>query len=135
VRELNHNAREILKQRDELGREVTVEVERELMTPDGTLTIERNERGFAPTERVMFLKNERDLGVKNRKLGTVLEIDPSVIRVKLDSRAAREIEFNFQDYAALDYGYAATVHKAQGATEVMTIRVDRKTKSRLEKKS
>jgi ATP-dependent exoDNAse (exonuclease V) alpha subunit len=70
VRELNQRAREILKQRGELGQEVTVEVERELMAPDGTLTIERGERSFAPNERVMFLKNERELGVKNGTLGT-----------------------------------------------------------------
>ena len=30
--------------------------------------------------------------------------------------AGREVSFNLNDYAALDYGYAATVHKAQGAT-------------------
>ena len=116
VRELNLRAREILKQHGDLGREVTVEVERELMAPDGTLTIERGERGFAPNERVMFLKNERELGVKNGTLGTVLEIDQSAIRVRLDGRAGREIEFDFKDYAALDHGYAATVHKVQGAT-------------------
>ena len=40
------------------------------MAPDGTLTIERGERSFAPNERVMFLKNERELGVKNGTLGT-----------------------------------------------------------------
>jgi ATP-dependent exoDNAse (exonuclease V) alpha subunit len=91
VRELNQRAREIRGQRGELGREVTVEVERELMAPDGTLTIERGERGFAPNERVMFLKNQRELGVKNGTLGTVREIDQSAIRVKLDGRERRRL--------------------------------------------
>jgi Ti-type conjugative transfer relaxase TraA len=117
VRELNEQARELLKARGELGRELMVEVERELMAPDGTLTRERGERSFAPGERVMFLKNDRDLGVKNGTLGRVLEIDQDYLRVKLDDgRAGRDVDFRLDDYAALDYGYAATVHKAQGAT-------------------
>ena len=116
VRELNQQAREILKQRGELGRELKIEVERELMAPDGTLTHERGERSLAPGERVMFLKNDRELGVKNGTLGSVLEIDREHLRVKLDGREGREVDFQLNDYAALDYGYAATVHKAQGAT-------------------
>ena len=116
VRELNQRAREILRERGELGREITVEVERELMAPDGTLTIERSERDFAGGERVMFLKNDRELGVKNGTLGQVLEIDKEALRVRLDGHDGREIEFKLTDYAALDHGYAATVHKAQGVT-------------------
>ena len=116
VRELNERAREILRERGELGREVTVEVERELMAPDGTLTIQRSERDFASGERVMFLKNDRELGVKNGTLGQVLEIDQEMVRVRVDGENEREIEFRFNDYASLDHGYAATVHKAQGVT-------------------
>lgn len=116
VRELNQRAREILKERGELGAEITVGVERELAASDGTLTIERGERRFAPGERMMFLKNDRDLGVKNGTLGEVLEISQEAMRVRLDGREGREVDFRFSDYAALDYGYAATVHKAQGAT-------------------
>jgi Ti-type conjugative transfer relaxase TraA len=116
VRELNERARGILRERGELGPEITVSVERELAAPDGTLTIERGERGFAPGERVMFLKNERELGVKNGTLGRVVEIEREEVRVRLDGREGREVDFKFSDYAALDYGYAATVHKAQGAT-------------------
>lgn len=116
VRELNERARSILRERGELGREVTVEIERELMAPDGTLTIERSQRDFAPGERIMFLKNDQELGVKNGTLGQVLEIDREALRVRLDGDHGREIEFRLGDYAALDHGYAATVHKAQGAT-------------------
>jgi hypothetical protein len=38
------------------------------------------------------------------------------MRVVLDGAERRESSFALKDYAALDYGYAATVHKAQGAT-------------------
>jgi Ti-type conjugative transfer relaxase TraA len=116
VRELNERARAILREREELGREVMVTVERELMAPDGTLTVQRSERDFAPGERVMFLKNDRELGVKNGTLGQVLQVDQEMVRVRVDGEKEREIEFKFSDYASLDYGYAATVHKAQGVT-------------------
>jgi Ti-type conjugative transfer relaxase TraA len=116
VRELNLQARSILRERGELGQEVRVEVARELAADDGTITIERGERHFAPGERVMFLKNDRWLGVRNGSLGTVTEVKRDAMRVVLDGAAGREVSFNLGDYAVLDYGYAATVHKAQGAT-------------------
>jgi Ti-type conjugative transfer relaxase TraA len=116
VRDLNERARDILKERNELGREITIGIERELLAADGTLTLERGERSMAEGERVMFLKNDRELGVKNGSLGRVLEIEHDHARVQLDGREGRAIEFSFADYASLDYGYAATVHKAQGAT-------------------
>src|SRR6266852_6905688 len=118
VRELNLQARAILKERGEVGKEarVQVQVARELAADDGTISIERGERYFAEGERVMFLKNDRELGVKNGSLGTVVEVNKDSMRVVLDGAARREIGFGLKDYAALDYGYAATVHKAQGAT-------------------
>jgi ATP-dependent exoDNAse (exonuclease V) alpha subunit len=116
VRELNLQARGILKERGELGKESRVEVARELAADDGTISIERGERYFAQGERVMFLKNDRELGVKNGSLGTVAAVNQDSMRVVLDGGAGREVSFALKDYAALDYGYAATVHKAQGAT-------------------
>jgi Ti-type conjugative transfer relaxase TraA len=116
VRELNLQARAILKERGELGKETRVEVVRELAADDGTISIERGERYFAPGDRVMFLKNDRELGVKNGSLGTVAEVSTNSMRVVLDGTERREVSFQLKDYAALDYGYAATVHKAQGAT-------------------
>jgi len=116
VRELNLNARAILREHGTLGREVRVEVARELATDDGTITIERGERLFAQGDRVMFLKNDRELGVKNGSLGTVAEVNRDAMRVVLDGAERRAVSFKLRDYAALDYGYAATVHKAQGAT-------------------
>jgi Ti-type conjugative transfer relaxase TraA len=116
VRELNLQARSILKERGELGKETRVEVARELAADDGTISIERGERHFAQGDRVMFLKNDRELGVKNGTLGTAAEVSKEAVRVVLDGAERREVSFSFKDYAALDHGYAATVHKAQGAT-------------------
>jgi Ti-type conjugative transfer relaxase TraA len=116
VRELNLQARTILKERGELGQDVKVEVARELSADDGSISIERGERYIAAGERVMFLKNDRELGVKNGSLGTVSEVSKDSMRVVLDGAERREMSFRLGQYAALDYGYAATVHKAQGAT-------------------
>jgi hypothetical protein len=104
-----------------LGKESRVEVARELAADDGTISIERGDRYFAQGERVMFLKNDRELGVKNGSLGTVAEVNKSSMRVVLDGETQREVSFALKDYAALDYGYAATVHKAQGATVDRTL--------------
>src|SRR5271170_7168860 len=116
VRELNLQARTILKERGELGKEARVEVARELAADDGTISLERGERYFAQGDRVLFLKNDRELGAKNGTLGTIAEVSKDAMRVVIDGAERREVSFSLRDYAALDYGYAATVHKAQGAT-------------------
>jgi Ti-type conjugative transfer relaxase TraA len=116
VAELNRCARDVLSERGELGREVTVETWREQTSDDGTVAIERGERTFATGDRAMFLKSDRALGVKNGSIGTVTAVTGDSMRVILDGKERREFGFNLRDYAAIDYGYAATVHKAQGAT-------------------
>jgi hypothetical protein len=62
----------------------------------------------------MFLKNERDLGVKNGTLGTVRNVDRMRMSVMLDD--GRRVAFDVKDYGHVDHGYAATIHKAQGMT-------------------
>ncbi|WP_158804274.1 Ti-type conjugative transfer relaxase TraA [Acidisoma sp. L85] len=109
----------------------------ELRMPDQVVQTERGARAFAAGDRIMFQRNERGLGghddrrdgvaVKNGSLGTVLAIDAEGQRftVRLDGAAApgqaqggnvREVTFALGDYAHIDHGYAATVHKAQGVT-------------------
>ena len=62
----------------------------------------------------MFLKNDRGLGIKNGSLGIVETVDAGHMTVQLD--AGRPVAFDLKDYAHLDHGYAATIHKAQGMT-------------------
>ncbi|SKB91966.1 Ti-type conjugative transfer relaxase TraA [Sphingopyxis flava] len=100
-KQLNKAVRERLKARGALGDGVALEVER------GT-------RVFAPGDRIMFLKNERALGVKNGSLGTVQSVHPVRMGVMLDD--GRSVAFDLKDYAHVDHGYAATIHKAQGMT-------------------
>ncbi len=69
---------------------------------------------FATGDRIMFLKNERSLGVKNGTLGTVESVTAARMAVQLDD--GRSVAFDVKDYAQIDHGYAATIHKAQGMT-------------------
>lgn len=100
-KQLNDAVRERLKASGALGKEVA-------------LSVERGERSFAAGDRIMFLKNERDLGVKNGSLGTVQRASSMRMAVMLDD--GRSVAFDVKDYAHVDHGYAATIHKAQGMT-------------------
>lgn len=75
---------------------------------------ERGGREFAAGDRIVFLKNDRDLGVKNGTLGTVERAEDGRLAVRLDSGEARQVQAS--QYAAVDHGYAVTIHKAQGVT-------------------
>ena len=101
VAELNHLARGRMREGGELGEDQVVQ-------------IGRGERAFASGDRVMFLKNERGLGVKNGSLGQVEAVTPERMAVRLDD--GRSVAFDLKDYADIDHGYAATIHKAQGVT-------------------
>ncbi|RZT44887.1 plasmid mobilization system relaxase [Sphingomonas sp. BK036] len=101
VRELNEEARGRLRAGDELGDDVA-------------FGADRGRRDFAAGDRMMFLRNERSLGVKNGTLGTIEKVSPEGMTVRLDG--GRQVAFETKDYAAVDHGYAATFHKAQGVT-------------------
>jgi hypothetical protein len=62
----------------------------------------------------MFLRNDRDLGVKNGTLGEIEQASPTHMTVKLDD--GRSIAFDTKNYVNIDHGYAATIHKSQGVT-------------------
>lgn len=101
VKQLNELARERLRESGELGEDVNI-------------ATSRGSRMFAAGDRIMFLRNERGLGVKNGSLGKVETITPARMAVMLDD--GRQVAFDTKDYADLDHGYAATIHKAQGVT-------------------
>ena len=101
VRALNEAARERMRTAGDLGEDVR-------------LTVERGERRFASRDRVMFLQNERGLGVKNGTLGTVEQVSAQSMTVQTDD--GRSVRFELRDYDRIDHGYAATIHKAQGMT-------------------
>ncbi|MBX9647246.1 MAG: Ti-type conjugative transfer relaxase TraA [Xanthobacteraceae bacterium] len=101
VRALNEAARTRMRAAGDLGNEVRV-------------TVERGDRGFAGGDRVMFLQNERGLGVKNGTLGAIEQVSVQSMSVRTDD--GRSVHFDLKDYNRIDHGYAATIHKAQGMT-------------------
>ncbi|WP_319798242.1 Ti-type conjugative transfer relaxase TraA [Nitrobacter sp.] len=101
VKEINEAARDRMREAGDLGEDVRVNVE-------------RGERNFAAGDRVMFLQNERGLGVKNGTLGTIEQVSEQSVSVRTDD--GRGISFDLKDYDRIDHGYAATIHKAQGMT-------------------
>jgi Ti-type conjugative transfer relaxase TraA len=115
VADLNARARVALREAGTLAGE-----EHRLETARGL-------QDFAVGERVMFLRNERSLGVKNGTLGTLVRIEgvsangsDARLAVRLDGKegigTGREVSFQLRDYGELAPGYATTVHKAQGVT-------------------
>ncbi len=107
---------------------------RKVMIDDGALTAardfqtERGAREFAAGDRIIFLENARFLEprarklgpqyVKNGMLGTVVSTgdkrgDP-LLSVRLDN--GRDVIISEDSYRNIDHGYAATIHKSQGAT-------------------
>ncbi|WP_338811528.1 Ti-type conjugative transfer relaxase TraA (plasmid) [Agrobacterium leguminum] len=89
---------------------------------------ERGEREFAAGDRIIFLENARfveprapRLGpqyVKNGMLGTVVSTGDkrggTLLAVRLDN--GRDVVISEDGYRNVDHGYAATIHKSQGAT-------------------
>jgi Ti-type conjugative transfer relaxase TraA len=98
---LNAEARARLRAAGDLG------AEREVETTRGA-------RVFAAGDRVVFLRNERELGVRNGTLGTIEELGPMRMAVRLDD--GRPLIFDHKLYQDLDHGYATTIHKSQGIT-------------------
>ena len=84
-------------------------------------------RRFAEGDRIKFCRNDSrsvrtlgkpeqgpEHGVRNGALGTVTTLRDGEMTVQLDS--GREVAFSPEEYTDLDYGYAVTLHAAQGAT-------------------
>ena len=78
VRALNEAARERMRAAGDLGDEVRV-------------AVERGERNFASGDRVMFLQNERGLGVKNGTLGTIEQVSAQSMTVQHRRRPIRRV--------------------------------------------
>lgn len=107
VRVLNELARERMRDSGHLGE-------------DRDVRTERGPRRMAVGDRVLFLRNERSLKVKNGTLGELRSLRGNVLEVQLDEAGRRGagalIQFDLRDYANLDHGYATTIHKSQGTT-------------------
>ncbi|MFE3839506.1 AAA family ATPase [Pseudogemmobacter sonorensis] len=112
VAALNAEARETLREQGRLGDDIEI--------PACEEGIDQPRRDFrlkvAEGERLLFTKNDKRLGVKNGTIGTLEKARGGRLMVRLDGDKPRLVEVDLSAYRNLDYGYALTVHKAQGAT-------------------
>ncbi|MGO7047296.1 Ti-type conjugative transfer relaxase TraA [Rhizobium johnstonii] len=115
VKRLNEALRTVLMGEDALGE-------------GRSFPTERGAREFAAGDRIIFLENARFLEpraprlgpqyVKNGMLGTVVSTcdkrGDTLLSVRLDN--GRDVVISEDSYRNVDHGYAATIHKSQGAT-------------------
>ena len=80
-------------------------------TPEAT----EKPKSFAVGDRVITLKNDRGLAVRNGQTWTVTEARDGHLTLKRDGDG-RELKISDKQYGAVDHAYAVTVHKAQGVT-------------------
>ena len=73
------------------------------------------EREFALGDRLSFTAPSKELGVANRDLGTVQQIDQDgTLTVKMDN--GKSVSFDSNQMRHYDHGYAVTSHSSQGLT-------------------
>lgn len=71
---------------------------------------------FTQGEKIVFLKNDKNLGVQNGLTGEIKSLDErGNLTVRIDT--GKEITWNIpREYNYLDHGYAVTDYKSQGQT-------------------
>jgi len=84
--------------------------------PETMFSTDTGTRAFAAHDRIVFTRNDKEIGVKNGMLGTVVSAGDSEISVALDGDKNRQVRFDPRDFRSFDHGYAVTIHKSQGAT-------------------
>lgn len=77
------------------------------------------ERNFAEGDRIVFLKNDRHLGIQNGMVGMIHRLDDRG-NVHVKTLEGREIRFNLEggprSYGHITHAYALTEYKSQGQT-------------------
>jgi ATP-dependent exoDNAse (exonuclease V) alpha subunit len=74
-------------------------------------------RDFAVGDRLLFTRNDRDLGVRNGMLATVTNANTDELTVRFDQddeASCTDLEFKPSEFSSVDHGYAVTIHRAQG---------------------
>jgi conjugative relaxase-like TrwC/TraI family protein len=76
---------------------------------------ETQERNFASGDRIVFLKNDKSLGVQNGSIGTVEKIDTTHLHIRVQDRN-RLITIEPTKFPWIDHGYALIPEKTQKST-------------------
>jgi conjugative relaxase-like TrwC/TraI family protein len=75
-------------------------------------------RPYQAGDRIMTLRNQRRLGVRNGTLATITHIDPDqrAVTIRTDTQTSHALPAAYLDAGHLRHAYATTIHKAQGLT-------------------
>ncbi|AIL12605.1 hypothetical protein IM40_02205 [Candidatus Paracaedimonas acanthamoebae] len=113
---LNEEARHLMKQDGIISKEeYLLTIHKEDEDDFGDKIITKEEKNFSQGDRILFMKNDNGLGVRNGTLGIIVEIDRHKIKAKLDSTDTI-VSFAPKLYPYFDQGWAANIHKSQGVT-------------------
>ncbi|MDX2165056.1 MAG: Ti-type conjugative transfer relaxase TraA [Gammaproteobacteria bacterium] len=97
-------------------------IEQNEITKGYTVNSSRGEIHISSGDRILFLLNDKEIDVSNGHFGEIKNIRLSEtgkvlsFTVVLDDEPTKQIVINPSIYRDFTYGYAATVHKSQGAT-------------------
>lgn len=76
----------------------------------------KKEIDLSKNDEIVFLKNDKNLDVKNGETGMIKEIDADNKIIKVEMKNGQEKDINTDKYNNIDYGYTLTNYKSQGAT-------------------
>lgn len=105
---------------ERLNKEIHYRLKREGVVKDERVFVLRNsrsqpvEREIGVGERILFLRNDSRLDVKNGEIGFVRGIEENKIKVEMKGGDIKTIDLS--EYKHITYGYAMTTHKSQGQT-------------------
>ncbi len=86
-------------------------------------TLEIDGRPHQIGDRVMTLRNQRRLGVRNGTPATITHVDPTAraMTIRTDRGTSHTLPGEYLDAGHLRHAYATTIHKAQGLTVDQTL--------------
>ncbi len=81
-------------------------------------TLEIDGRPYQAGDRVVTLRNQRRLGVRNGTLATITDIDVETraMTIHTDTATSHQLPATYLDAGHVRHAYTTTIHKAQGAT-------------------
>ena len=83
----------------------------------GVNAYRETEKDFAIGDRIQFTAKDKDLGVNNRDLASIVKLETGQVTVQMDGRKERTVQFDPARMRHFDHGYAVTSHVSQGLTE------------------
>lgn len=86
-----------------------------LSSDDVTVKTARGARDFAEGDRIILTDTDKQQDLYRRMRGTIREIEGSILHIQFDGQEITA-PVDTRRWSNIDYGYASTVHSAQGMT-------------------